>query len=121
MSKPQKFHSAIGDDRVRRAIGRMSSALERKLTLDELSRHVGVGRFHFLRIFRRSTGRTPHAFLTRLRVEEARRLILEGHELAEVAQRVGFYDQSHLNHHFRRAFGTTPARFRKTASSTSDA
>ncbi len=37
------------------------------------------------------------------------------HSLAEIAQRAGFYDQSHFTNAFQRAYGTTPARYRTAA------
>ena len=100
------------DPRVRRAIELMQSRLGEKLTVESLSRKVGLGRFHFLRIFRACTGETPYAYLTQLRLERAKKLILAGYPLTEVALRVGFYDQSHLNRHFRKSFGESPARYR---------
>ncbi|MFF0310303.1 helix-turn-helix transcriptional regulator [Streptosporangium sp. NPDC004379] len=56
-------------------------------------------------------GLPPHAYLTGRRIERARRLLLNGQRPAEVATSVGFHDQAHLNRHFVRHVGTTPARY----------
>ncbi|WP_405783845.1 helix-turn-helix domain-containing protein [Streptomyces sp. NBC_00859] len=69
---------------------------------------------HLIRCFKQTYGLPPHAYLTGKRVEHARRLLLDGHRPAEVATTVGLHDQAHLNRHFTRHVGTTPARYQRT-------
>lgn len=83
----------------------------RPMTLAELSHQAGLSRFHFLRSFARFTGLTPHAFQVQARLHLARRLILAGRALADVAAEAGFADQSHLTRLFARSYGTTPGRY----------
>ncbi|MEX3948650.1 AraC family transcriptional regulator [Paraburkholderia sp. EG287B] len=86
--------------------------LAEKITLDELASLCGLGRFHFLRRFKQTVGMTPHAWLLRLRLEQACTLLARGKQtIAEVAQGVGFYDQSHFNKAFRHAFGVAPSAY----------
>jgi AraC-like DNA-binding protein len=47
------------------------------------------------------------------RLNHARRMIEAGEPLAEAAAEAGFADQSHLNRHFRKAYGITPGRWRQ--------
>jgi AraC-like DNA-binding protein len=83
-----------------------------KITLDDLAAVCGLGRFHFLRQFKQTVGMTPHAWLVRLRLEHACSLLARSSQtIAEVAQRVGFYDQSHFNRAFRQAFGVPPSNY----------
>lgn len=97
---------------LRAAMDHLHQHLGDHLRLEELARAVGMSPFHFSRRFRRSTGVPPHRYLIRLRVQRAREMLLRGTaSLAEVATRVGFYDQSHLATHFKAAFGVTPGRF----------
>lgn len=64
---------------------------------------------HFLRQFKRSLGVTPHQYLIQVRVEHARQLLEQGKlTVADVAVQVGFYDQSHLAHHFKQHYGVSP-------------
>ncbi|MET0535542.1 MAG: helix-turn-helix transcriptional regulator [Steroidobacter sp.] len=80
------------------------------ISLTGLAEIAGVSRFHFARMFRRSTGETPMAYLERVRLERAQRMIQEGeHTLAEIAAAVGYADQAHFTRRFRRYFGCTPA------------
>jgi AraC-like DNA-binding protein len=66
---------------------------------------------HLVRAFSKRFGMAPHRYLTSRRVDLARGLLLDGRPAHRVAVDVGFYDQSHLNRHFKRIVGTSPARF----------
>ena len=81
------------------------------VTLAELAALAGQTRFHFLRSFAKATGLTPHAFQVQARLHLARRLILSGKPLAEVAAEAGFADQSHLTRFFTRSYGMTPGGY----------
>jgi AraC-like DNA-binding protein len=86
------------------------------LTLAALAELAGVHPVHLAATFRRHTGCTVGQYLRRLRVDEARRLLLDSDApLAEVALAAGFADQSHLTRLFKRQVGLTPAAFRAAA------
>lgn len=85
-------------------------ALER-VSLEELARVAGIGRYHLVRSFRRKHGLAPHAYQSALRCSRARLLLRAG--VAPAAIDVGFYDQSHLTRHFVRAYGVTPAAYQQ--------
>ncbi|MBV7545683.1 AraC family transcriptional regulator [Pseudomonas sp. PDM26] len=89
------------------------SHIDQRITLDDLAGLCGLGRFPFLKQFKRTIGMTPHAWLLRLRLERACGLLSRsGQPIIEVAHAVGFYDQSHFNRAFRQAFGVAPSRYR---------
>jgi AraC-like DNA-binding protein len=96
---------------VRRALELVESAYRRDLGLDELADRAGVSAFHFIRLFKRETGFTPHSYLMQHRLERAKELLLSGFSIAQVAAMAGFYDQSHLGRHFRSLVGATPGEF----------
>jgi AraC-like DNA-binding protein len=85
--------------------------LHTSVTLAELCAVSGLDVFHLLRAFRRAYGVPPHRFLVGARVARARDLLARGVAPADVAADVGFCDQSHLNRHFARIVGVTPARY----------
>lgn len=93
----------------------MEAHLCDKITLDDLALLLGLDRFRFLKLFKRTVGMTPHAWLLRLRLERAVELIKMKRDMpiTDVACAVGFFDQSHFTHAFRAAYGVTPARFQR--------
>jgi AraC family transcriptional regulator len=65
-------------------------------------------------LFRRSTGTSPHRYVLRRRLEQARSLIATtAMPLAEVASATGFASQSHLSDAFLRRYGRTPGAARR--------
>ena len=85
------------------------------VTLDALATELGVHPSHLVRVFRREYGLPPHRYLVGRRLDLARRLLLDGLPIADVAAAAGFHDQSHLTRHFRALLGTTPGAFRSAA------
>jgi AraC-like DNA-binding protein len=88
--------------------------------LDELASIAGIDRFRLTRLFQQAFGTSPHAYLVRLRLRAARRLLAYGRTPAEVAAEVGFADQSHLGRWFRRAYRMTPAAYRRMCTNVPD-
>lgn len=99
--------------RVTRAIRRIENEPEGELTLDALSAEAGLSPFHFLRIFERLTGATPHQYVLRARLREAaERLITEPDNILDVALDCGFREASHFTRAFRAEFGVSPKAWR---------
>jgi len=107
---------ANGDHaRIRRVCDLIEEGLGEDLALDTLAAEARMSSWHFLRVFRRETGATPHLYVLQRRLARARRLLEAGEALAAVAAATGFADQSHLTNRFRRTYGVTPAVFRLAA------
>jgi AraC-like DNA-binding protein len=68
---------------------------------------------HLIAAFRRAYGVPPHTYLLQRRVREAKRRLLGGAPLAELALELGFYDQAHLSVTFKRFTGVSPGAFRR--------
>ena len=84
------------------------------VSLADLAEIAGVHEVHVVRGFRRSRGVTPGAYLRRLRLEAARRALLESDRpIADIAFDAGYYDQAHFTREFRRTIGLPPAAFRR--------
>jgi AraC-like DNA-binding protein len=81
------------------------------VTLRQASEQVHAHPAHLVRMFSREFGISPHRYLTGLRVDLARRLLLDGMPPSMAAAAVGFCDQSHLNRSFKKVLGTTPGRY----------
>ncbi|MFE1801802.1 AraC family transcriptional regulator [Streptomyces sp. NPDC059517] len=85
------------------------------VTLQEAAGLVHAHPAHLVRAFSGAYGIPPHQYLMSRRVEHARRLLLAGRAPGEVAAETGFYDQSHLNRHFKRLVGVAPGRYRDSS------
>ena len=91
-----------------RARAYIESHLARSFSLNELERVTHHDRWQLSRDFRATFGTSPHRYLILRRLDQARRMMLEGHASADAAAANGFSDQSHFVRHFRKAFGLTP-------------
>jgi AraC family transcriptional regulator len=76
---------------------------------------AGLSPFHFLRLFNRVLGITPHQFLLRARLRHAARLLADGRSVTDTAYDVGFQDLSNFVRTFHRAAGTSPKQFQGAA------
>lgn len=81
--------------------------------LADLAALTGLSVFRFAHVFKACTGLSPMAYRNQCRVNAARRLLLAGQPIADVALQVGFADQSHLTRRFQRIFGVSPQRYRQ--------
>lgn len=95
--------------------------LNQVLSLPVLAQQVGFSPYHFARLFRQTTGESPHQFVLRQRIERAQRLLKERDmPLAHIALESGFANQSHLTQVFKRHLGLTPRAYRQDHSIRAD-
>ena len=80
-------------------------------SLEQLSDLVNLKPLRLLRVFRKTFGLPPHAYLVQVRLTQAKKLLATGMSIAEVAAETGFSDQSHLHRHFKRIVGVTPGKY----------
>jgi AraC family transcriptional regulator len=86
--------------------------LHHDLRLDEIAAIAQLSPYHFLRSFKQRMGITPHQYILQCRIEKAKHLLQYSElNVAEIAARTGFCDQSHLTRSFRRMVGMTPKQF----------
>lgn len=97
---------------IRRALAYISDNPDRAISLCELATASGLSRFHFSRLFKRQLGVSPARYVERIRIEQAKALIVGAQmSLADIALAVGFADQSHFARRFRFHEGRTPGAF----------
>ncbi len=90
-----------------------------KIGLSSVASEVKVHPVTLASAFRRYHGTTVEKYILRLRLEEARQLLLESdRSLSQIAQDLGFCDQSHLGKAFKRQYRVSPRIFRSSARST---
>ena len=87
--------------------------LAESITMRELAAIASMSRFQLTRRFQRRFGLPVHGYLRHLRLEEAKRRLARGDEIATVAADLRFVDQSHFHRRFRGSFGITPGQWRR--------
>ena len=101
---------------LRRVLDHIDANHHRVPRLAELSAVVHMSPFHFARLFKLSTGISPHRFVIGRRIDHAKALLAtEGASIAAVSRAVGFRTPSHFTTVFRRATGATPSTYRSEA------
>ncbi|PJI39411.1 AraC family transcriptional regulator [Ferrovibrio sp.] len=98
----------------------MDAGFDGDLGLDDLAAAAGTDRFRLTRAFSTAYDLSPHAYLVQRRLNRARLLLSRGETPAAVAAATGFADQSHMGRWFRRAFGMTPAAYRRLCTNLPD-
>jgi len=84
------------------------------LTLDDLAKVGDLSKFHFLRLYREATGRTPMEDVCVMRSEYARELVMSTRlPLKEIAIRAGLGDEYSMSRTFRRIFNNPPGQYRR--------
>ncbi|HUQ80492.1 MAG TPA: AraC family transcriptional regulator [Gemmatimonadaceae bacterium] len=106
--RPNDGDARVAHRGVRRAREYLHAHSERPISLAELAGIAALHPRYLVRVFSASVGLPPHAYLKRLRIARAQRMLTGGDPLARVAQAAGFADQSHLTREFRRYLGVTP-------------
>jgi AraC family transcriptional regulator len=93
------------------------SELATRLTLEDIAASIDMSAYHFARMFKATTGQTPHAYVTRLRIECAQELLrtTPNRSLPALARQVGFASKSHFSATFLRLTGLSPHSFRNAA------
>jgi AraC-like DNA-binding protein len=96
---------------IARAVERLRRDYDQPLRIEQIARDLGMSVSGFHHHFKAVTAMSPLQFQKRLRLQEARRLMLsEGFDAAGAAYRVGYQDASHFNREYKSLFGDPPMR-----------
>ena len=110
----QTHRGGLGSARLRRIKEFIDAKIEDDLTLCEMAQAVELSTAYFSRMFRKSTGETPHQFLLRRRLEHAKKMLRSADErVLDVAVACGFKSQQHFAQVFRHVCRVTPTEYRR--------
>lgn len=99
---------------VERVIHAMRENLGEQITMDDMARTAMFSKFHFSRIFLRVTGISPGRFLSALRLQEAKRLLLTtAMTVADISHLVGYNSIGTFSSRFRASVGVSPSEYRQ--------
>lgn len=84
------------------------------LSLGEVAKAVNTSVFHFCKMFRKATGLTFTDYVSHVRVEKAKNLLLNPNlRISEIAYEVGFQSLTHFNRVFKKITGESPSHYRE--------
>jgi len=84
------------------------------LTLEQLSSHVNLSKYHFARLFREATGVPPLTYVTKVRIRNSLQMLADDRlTIAEISDKTGFCNQHYFNRIFKKEVSYTPYQYRK--------
>jgi AraC family transcriptional regulator len=109
----REYTGGLSRATLRRVLEFIHAHLDTDLSLTAMATTVGMSPYHFARLFKQSTGQSPHQYVIARRIAQAKHLLTTTElPIATIAYRVGFASQSHLARHFRQRTGVTPKAYR---------
>ena len=109
----REFRGGLPIRQLQKVAAYITEHLAEEISVEALAQLVERSPFHFSRVFKQTTGMTPHQFVTRARITRAQQLIREtSRSLIEIALEVGYSNPSHFAKVFRKVAGVTPTKFR---------
>jgi AraC family transcriptional regulator len=116
----EKPNGGLSQSQLSRVVDYIHAHYASDISLPDLANAVFLSQYHFSRLFKISTGLSPHQYLIKFRLKKAKQLLLENKvPAAEISQAVGFSSQSHLNHHLKRLYGVSPKELQQNKTATS--
>lgn len=99
---------------MRRVIESFHENLGERITIDDMARTAMFSKFHFTRIFQRATGLSPGRFLSAMRLQEAKRLLLTTRlSVTDICTRVGYSSVGTFSSRFKSSVGLSPTAYRE--------
>ena len=111
-----KIKESAGEPQtVKRARQYIEHNFDKRLSLEEAAKAVNTSVRYFCKVFKKSTSMTFVDYLTRLRIEKSKNLLLNPNKrISEIAYEVGFESLTQFNRSFKKLSGQTPTQYRKT-------
>ena len=108
-----EYEDGLPKYKLKQALEYMNVHLSENISLATIADELGISQYYFCRLFKQSTGMTPHAYLIQQRVERSKQLLrLKEYSMLDIAIECGFANPSHFAKWFRRYTGISPKQFR---------
>jgi AraC-like DNA-binding protein len=83
------------------------------IDLDNISGEANFSKYHFIRLFKSIYGKTPHQYLTQVRIEKARDLLNQSFSVSEICYTIGFASVSSFTGLFKKTYSLTPSAYQR--------
>ena len=101
-------------DNINRAINFLREEFSRNFSLEDVANIANLSPYHFIRIFKSITGKTPYNYLLDIKIEKSIELLaLKNHTITEICFLCGFNNLEHFSSVFKRKVGILPSQYRK--------
>ncbi len=110
---PQIYLAGEQNESIKRVCDFISYNFAANLSLKKMSEIACLSQFHFQREFKRIMQITPHEYLSDFKIREAKKMLSNSEDVADIAYQLGFYDQSHFSRIFRKTVGIPPGKYSK--------
>jgi AraC-like DNA-binding protein len=101
------------EEQVERTIRWLTVQYSQPISIEDMSRSLGYNRTYLSKMFKQYTGMTPMHFLLKIRMERAKRLLLEPLTVEQVAASVGYTDPLYFSKQFKKWYGRSPTEYRQ--------
>ena len=99
---------------IKKAVEFLMESYDDGLSLSDLAQVANLSPYHFIRVFKAETGKTPFEYLLDIKIDKASQLLTAGdHSITQVCYMTGFNSLSHFTTAFKRKTGMTPSQYRK--------
>lgn len=112
-AQPAVTLASAGAKKLQPVKDRIMDGLELNLPLAEYCQLADLSPHHLIRSFKKSYGQSPHAYQLDQRIKRAKLLLKQGQALADVANSLGFADQSHFQRNFKKRTAVTPRQYQQ--------
>ena len=113
ISVPEQHLKDIAKKDIFRAIDYLHANFNHDFSLNALAEIVGFSKYHFIRVFKRETGKTPYNYFIDLKLEKAIELIKEQkYSVTDICFMCGFKDHSHFCRLFKNKTGMAPSIYK---------
>ena len=110
----KQSHPDFRHEIVQRAISYLSQNYPKKITLDDICKELFISKYFFIRKFHAEVGCSPKQYLTKLRLEKAKYMLIHtDNSVAEIAQAVGFESEKNIYYAFKSALGISPREYKE--------
>ena len=107
-------HIGRAEDSVTKAIDFLQGNYQNDFCAEEVARVANMSLYHFIRVFKSQTGKTPYQYLMEIKIEKAKELLSEHtHTISEICYLCGFSNHSHFTATFKKKVGLAPSEYRQ--------
>jgi two-component system, response regulator YesN len=109
-----RVRTAENHGAVSRACAYLESKFDQDISLQEVAMYVGMNSTYFSLLFKETLGKSYIKYLTHIRMEKAKELLMAGGKVKDVSEKVGYHSYSHFSEVFKKYTGVKPRQYKES-------